>query len=42
MDALNHQRNRDGNEKINKAHCQVPIIVTITIALGCARSRFQG
>ena len=42
MDALNHQRNRDGNEKINKAHCEVPIIVTITIAPGCARSRFHG
>ncbi len=42
MDALNYERNHDGKEEINKARCEVPILVTITIALGCAWSRFHG
>jgi len=42
MDALNHQRNRDGKEEINKARYEAPIVVTITIAPGCTWSRFHG
>jgi hypothetical protein len=32
MDALIYQRNRDGQEEINKALYEAPILVAITIA----------
>jgi hypothetical protein len=32
MDALNYERNPDGKEETNKAHCEDPTRFTITIA----------